>query len=234
MYKGDIMWNLIKGTTLLGLAASLLLGCGDDGSTATPTCTTKTTTFRICDGSRLYECPTGSGEQTDMQFIRDCAQENLTCNPGGIANASCKDPSGNDSILGENPAQYSKQNKTSESEHPAAEPTGYVLDSKGIAISGTFDSNAENPMDLFLFNTGTYERVDVQAFLNGAIQKGTDTKVTLTLDADKDDGKSKLQGKGYFINAWIDVGQDFILTIHGTGTAGAAYKIEMIGKEVTD
>jgi hypothetical protein len=133
-----------------------------------------------------------------------------------------------DHIVGATAMNYSETNETNNSTSGNAENTIYTVNEAGIVISGSSES-ASPTTDFYKFSTGTYGKVDVQVFVNGATETEESHKTTITLDAFETDGYSSLMGSGYFIRAWIQSNKSWVLSI--APPAGASYTIEMKGAE---
>lgn len=208
---GTYTWAMKTWGPLVLSLGTVLLGCGGgdgdgdgDGPPAGGECVTKAEEWRTCTDGALFECPAGDGAWADLELVQDCEDDGLACDD---FSAECVDPSG--SILGEEAAQYSATNESTD----APEETGYTLDEAGLSITGSWDGTRS-----FVFSTGEHERVNVQIFSDGVAQKSGTSTVTVTLDALLDDGLSTLSGGGYFINAYVTQNTDYVVAISGDGS----------------
>jgi hypothetical protein len=149
--------------------------------------------------------------------------------------ASCGDPSGSESLLGGGAATHDEANETANG--GTAESTGYMLETQhGLAIEGSFEATSPTA-DHYAFNSGAlgtarepgFPGVDIQIVIDGEVLD-TGGGLTLGLDTVKEFGYSSLLGSGYFMNAALISGEDYVLRLTPAASlAGKRYTIEIMG-----
>lgn len=147
----------------------------------------------------------------------------------------CGGPSGSESLLGDGATTHTEANEATNGS--TAEATSYTLETQqGLAIEGSFEGTSPTP-DHYVFNSGAlgtarepgFPGVDVQIMIDG---KALDTGggVTLGLDTVKEFGYSSLLGSGYFMNAALISGEDYVLRLTPAASlAGKHYTVEIKG-----
>ncbi|MBW2731694.1 MAG: hypothetical protein JRH20_04830 [Deltaproteobacteria bacterium] len=184
------------------VSSGSLLGCGEDPII----CITEGAEWFTCNQDKLYRCPMGEGEEVNMLLVTDCAAKGEICYDPLVAEPSCKDPAQKDHIVGADALRYDEQDDTANTLKAGAEDTGYTLDEKGIVIWGSF---SPGDTDHYIFNAGSFDRFDLQVFIDGA-KAGS----SVSIDAVVDDGYSTLSGQGYFINGGLpNSGVNYLLKV---------------------
>ena len=130
-------------------------------------------------------------------------------------------------ILGANPTEYSEVNEVENNSGDTPEDTEYTQTAEGIAILGNVESGDAPSRDNYLFQTGSFGRVDIQVSTAGPNALG----FNLTLDAFVDDGLSTLNANSYeFKNAFVTPGRSYVISVTtGGDPAGGPYRLEMKG-----
>lgn len=152
-------------------------------------------------------------------FLTACGNDN---------GSSVGDGRSNDSTLGSSFETYYETGSNT------LELTNYTLDTDGLKIYDEF-TDAMDPGDVFLFNTGIYGRVNVTVFIDGVRQYEENAEVIISLDNFVNDGYSTLNANGYFINASVSpTGEQFqnyrlgiVSGIIGPDLTGSSYVIEI-------
>lgn len=127
--------------------------------------------------------------------------------------------------------QYYENNESANSLTSQAEDTGYVLDQAGLVINGSFEASAMTS-DFYKFNTGTFNKISVQVYIDGQKQTELSHSTMISLNAAVDDGYSTLMGNGYFIRAWIQPSKVWVIDILPPSSPSAQnYSIELVGIE---
>lgn len=207
---------------LLILSALGVVNCGgsDAASSDDPPvggeCATQSASWRTCSENVLFECPVGDGSMVDMVLIQDCGGEGLACDDFDEA---CVDPSG--SILSAAAASFSAVGSTA----GISEETSYTLDEAGLSIMGNWGDETAHS---FVFETGEFDRINVQVFSDGVVQEQQTATVSVSLDTVEDDGLSTLFGQGYFKNASVTPGTAYVVNI-SSSEAGETFEVQLQG-----
>jgi hypothetical protein len=123
---------------------------------------------------------------------------------------------------------FAETNEVDNSSRDTPELSEYTLDSSGLIITGSFE-NGNPTRDIYLFNTGEFQDVDVVVIIDNAIAE----TLSISLDAFVDDGYSTLGGLGYFYSAWLsNTNVDYILSLNpSSDLEGKTYTIEIVGTD---
>lgn len=149
--------------------------------------------------------------------------------------AGCGDPASSESLLGDSASTYAESNETANG--GTAESTGYMLEAQqGLAIEGRFETTSPTP-DHYTFNSGAlgtarepgFPGVDIQIVIDGEALDAGDG-LALGLDTVAEFGYSSLSGGGYFMNAALISGEDYVLRLTPAASlAGKQYTVEIRG-----
>jgi len=125
-------------------------------------------------------------------------------------------------------SSYVEKNESTNQTRTQAEDTGYVLDEVGLTIQGEFEGSSPST-DFYKINTGAFDRVQVQVYVNGQRETSENHLTFVSLDNFIDDGYSSIMGPGYFNRAWIQTQSQWTLSVFTNAALGSRYTIELKG-----
>ena len=136
-------------------------------------------------------------------------------------------------LLGSNPTVYVEQMEASNGSAQGAESTMYTLEAdQGLRIEGGFEASSPTS-DSYRFASGGFGAVGKPGFPGVDVQLVVDGEpirdnapLLLSLDTVAERGYSSLRAGGYFTNAALIRGDEYIITIAPTAP-GARYALEI-------